>query len=380
MSLPNMRRFFMQIDFHHAVTYVTSRLAGFSINESEIISYSAQYVDDAINSGTIKFRNRAMYSRDSSAHKMLDYRNFEELANHLAWVPFHFLPGNDCKKAGDNTHESFIEKLVCTPDSFVAEEMVRSCIADKQKEYGLHRLGITLHVLADTYAHQGFAGINHKINDVESLKTEKEKENTLKDKVADFFGDLFDKVKGKFVSDVLPLGHGGALTCPDIPYLKWSYKNYKGESITRDNTSVFMDAVKKMHEIMIRFRKDDPDYQLMDSEQMNEADLKKIESNFLNFKYEEGEERQQKWIESIANGDFSFSDGSEEIIKYIPKGYGSWKYIALDTRKETETKNEKFKFNTEFLHSDWKMFHDAVQIHRIEVIRNILPEYGICVA
>ena len=84
----------MQIDFHHTVTYVAARAAGFGHREGETIAYCAQYVDDAVNSGTIRFLNGAMYSRISSAHKMLDYRNFEKLANHHVWLPFHFLPGN----------------------------------------------------------------------------------------------------------------------------------------------------------------------------------------------------------------------------------------------------------------------------------------------
>lgn len=71
----------MQIDFHHGVTYVTARLAGFDDREAEIVAYAAQYVDDATNSGLIGFTNGAMYKRISSAHRTLDYRNFKELAN-----------------------------------------------------------------------------------------------------------------------------------------------------------------------------------------------------------------------------------------------------------------------------------------------------------
>ena len=92
----------MQIDFHHTATYVTARSAGFGHRKADTVAYAAQYVDDAINSGTLRFHNGAMYTRISSAHKMLDYRNFEKLANHHVWIPFHFLPGNGGKKAGEN--------------------------------------------------------------------------------------------------------------------------------------------------------------------------------------------------------------------------------------------------------------------------------------
>jgi len=54
-----------------------------SPEESEIVAYCSQYIDDGTNAGTIKFDNGAKYRRLSSAHKMLDYRNFKELANHL---------------------------------------------------------------------------------------------------------------------------------------------------------------------------------------------------------------------------------------------------------------------------------------------------------
>ncbi len=84
----------MQIDFHHGTTYCIARFAGFRHPEAEMIAYCAQYVDDAINNGLITFDNGAMFSRISSAHKMLDYRNFEELANHRVWIPFHYLLPN----------------------------------------------------------------------------------------------------------------------------------------------------------------------------------------------------------------------------------------------------------------------------------------------
>ncbi|MDD5057195.1 MAG: hypothetical protein PHQ60_04930 [Sideroxydans sp.] len=113
----------MQIDFHHATTYVVARDAGFSHDDANVIAYAAQYVDDATSSGTILFDNRAAYNRISSAHKMLDARNAEELANHYVWMSFHFLPGNGGFAAGENPAGSF--------DAILA----KGC------SYGWHRLG-----------------------------------------------------------------------------------------------------------------------------------------------------------------------------------------------------------------------------------------------
>ena len=370
----------MQIDFHHAVTYAAARLAEFPAEDAAVIAYAAQYVDDAVNSGTIHFRNKAMYSRISSAHKMLDYRNFKELANHFTWVPFHFLPGNGGKKAGDNPEGGFAEKLVCYPGSDVAREMVAACIKDRRRPYSLHRLGITMHVLADTFAHQGFAGINHPCNEAADLKKQEEDDGSLLEKLADYFSDLFDSAANKVISNAFPLGHGAVLDCPDLPFLKWEYVNGSGETIKRDNTEIFMDAVESIHSAMFCYRMKNPEYILNPEDHIKDTDLEQIRTNFLNFDDDDGETRHKQWIDSIDTGVFSFAQCGQEEISYIPKGTDSWKHLALDTRREVETKHERYRFSPDFMDSHWKLFHDALQVHRIDVIRNILPRYGICAA
>ncbi|MBT7618101.1 MAG: hypothetical protein HN590_12535 [Calditrichaeota bacterium] len=373
----------MQIDFHYAVTYVAARFAGFSPKDAKIICYSSQYVDAAINSGVVHFRNKAMYSRISSAHTMLDYRNFQELANHQVWIPFHFLPGNGGSKPGTDPSRKFIDKLVCKPDSYVAKDMVESCIASCDRPYGLHRLGITMHVLADTFAHQGFAGINHEINDVANSEDLDKKPTDLRGKLVRYFGSLYSNAANKVISNALPLGHGPALTFPDMPFLKWSYEDGAGKMIPRDNTKIFMDAVVCIHEAMVRYQKQDPNYTLSAGDSIPMDELKKIKKNFLAFKDDDGDNRNDKWLSYINRGKFTFTEPSEpkvKVEKFIAKGPGSWKHKALDTTKEWEAGHERFQFTPEFLVSDWKLFHDALQIHRIDVIRNILPKYGICAA
>ncbi|MCJ7600758.1 MAG: hypothetical protein MUO63_04545, partial [Desulfobulbaceae bacterium] len=199
----------MQTDFHHATTYVAARLAGFPQDRAEIIAHAAQYVDDATSSGTVNFDNEALYSRISSAHKMLDPRNADDLANHLVWIPFHFLPGNDGLGEGQNPIGKFINKLVCTPDSPIARQMVRQAIVDQDRPYGLHRLGVAMHVYADTWAHQGFAGILHKINEVENVK-ETSNSGVFSSGLASILSGILDDA-------VPPLGHGRATVLPDMP-------------------------------------------------------------------------------------------------------------------------------------------------------------------
>ncbi|MDH3394359.1 MAG: hypothetical protein OEL66_10155 [Desulfobulbaceae bacterium] len=308
-----------------------------------------------------------MYNRISSAHKMLDYRNTDALANHLAWIPFHFLPGNGGQPAGENPDGTFIKKLVCRPDSHVARDMLRACVNDQNKPYGLHRLGVTMHVYADTFAHQGFAGVNHKINEVSDLASN----NKSLDK------SFFNKITNFFLSESFPLGHGAALSHPDRPSLAWQYTNGLGESVDRNNTDIFMDATDKMCRAMQCFQAKDREMNLDDMDGIGTADAKKIRSLLKTIKGVSGEERHGKWLEEIKNGAFSF--GPEEVV-YIAKGENSWKHKAIGQQAATDTGREEFAYKKTFLKSDWKNFHDGLQAHRFDILHDILPKYGISAA
>lgn len=353
----------MQIDFHHGTTYVVARLAGFTREESDIIAYSAQYVDDAVSSGTVYFENKAMYHRINSAHKMLDERNAKELDNHLVWIPFHFLPGNGNAAAGDDpSGNHFINKIVCLHNSPVARDMVRTAIEEKSKLYGLHRLGVTMHVFADTYAHEGFAGVLHCINEVEKAR-ELSNSNVFGNCLATLLMDLLDDT-------IPPLGHGRANILPDMPFLKWEYENCNKEMVTRNNTDLFCEAADEMYKAMKRYRAGDPDAQVTG---INANDMDRIRKLFLHQPDKDGNKRHSVWLNAIRDGYFSF--GGEDV-SYTAKGKGSWKEQAIGTSFDLRVHS----YRDDFLASNWKLFHDALQAHRFHVIHDLLPRYGICAA
>jgi hypothetical protein len=60
-----------------------------------------------------------------------------------------------------------------------------------------------MHVYADTWAHQRFAGVNHEINDVQALDDSGRPDPGFTNKLNDFFGDAFDEVASRFVGDAL---------------------------------------------------------------------------------------------------------------------------------------------------------------------------------
>ena len=78
----------MQIDFHHAVTYVVARFAGFDAAAANIIANAAQYVDDSTESGYVHFDNGMRFFRQATAHPPLDLKNLDNIMR-SAWKLFH---------------------------------------------------------------------------------------------------------------------------------------------------------------------------------------------------------------------------------------------------------------------------------------------------
>jgi hypothetical protein len=364
----------MQIDFHHGATYVIARFAGMDHAAASVVAHASQYVDDATNSGRIEFDNGAMYERISSAHKMLDYRNFEALATHLVWIPFHFLPGNGGLPSGQSPEGDFIEKLVCTPDSFVARDMVHACLARRKSPEALHRLGITLHIYADTWAHQGFAGVSHRINGIKALDDHDPHHNDLGRRLKTYFGDAFDTLTGSFVGEVFPLGHGAALSFPDRPYLRWRYRDGRGRLIERDNPADFLAASDAVYRVIKQFVSGDVQ---LGVERIPGKDRDALEHCFRAITDEEGEARHAQWLTLLREGHFSFGPAS---VSYIPHGDGSWRHLALGITEKRDEDVSVFRYSPAFLTSHWTRFHNALQATRLTILHDVLPQYDICAA
>lgn len=356
----------MNIDFHHAVTYLVARVAGFEDREARTISHSAQYVDDATDEGLVMFDNGAMYRRLATAHRALDYKNFAALGHRLVWIPFHFLPGNAGLEEDQDPAGAFIRKLLVRPNSPVAQRMVRVTIEEKHKPYGLHRLGIVSHVFVDTWAHQGFAGVNHRVNMVKDVRRAGQPDERFKQKMWRFF-------YGKVHQNMPPIGHGAALSYPDRPYLNWSYFNGLDELVVRQNPSEFTEAAHELCKVFQRYLRGDPGAQVdglpADLQQM-------IHDRFV--RYEESDERvrHRRWLDDLAEDAFGIG---KVDLNYVAKGPGSWRAEALQY-PDPDTKDRRFPYDEAFLDSDWKRFHDAAKAHRRAIVDDILPSFGICVA
>ena len=363
----------MQIDFHNGVTYVVARLAGFDHAQADVIAHCAQYVDDATNSGLIHFNNGAVFNHISSAHKLLDYRNFRALANYRVWIPFHFLPGNEGLPAHKNPAGLFVNKLICRPNSHIAQDMLRQCIQLRQHQQGLYRLGIAMHVYADTWAHQGFAGVNHPVNEATKLLDSRGNPDLkfTKKVKAYFKNKLVGNFTGHFLSGVFPLGHGAVLGHPDKPFLKWGYTNGLKQKINRNNPQDYLEAADHMCQWMQRYRLGDADAHVPG---LPADDKATIAEQLQTIVHDDDDVRYQQWLALIAHGRFSFGSAR---LSYIHKGKGSWKHDAIATEADLDTGTEVFPYQPHFEQSHWKLFHEALIAHRTYIVDTLLPQYDI---
>lgn len=289
---------------------------------------------------------------------MIDKCNFEEIANRQAWALFHFLPGNQGVSKEEGKDLSFAEKMVCHPDSYVARDMLAECITEKRRPYSLHRMGITLHVYADTWAHQGFVGTKDNVNIIRLVADSEE-----------------DKLESEALR-VWPLGHGMALKYPDHPWRNWQYKDLNDNDIPYSNTAKFIIAADAMVQFMRRYLAKDVDGSSQ-AEGLTDKQKKLLAEKFTDWTSSNDVERRQAWIDAIERGEFLFSG---ETVQYSADGADSWKAVALQTTEGWDSLLTEYTYSEAFLTCDWKLFHDAAQAHSFYLLHELLPSYGICLA
>lgn len=358
----------MHIDFHHAVTYVCARHAGYGHDEAGVVAHAAQYVDDATNGGMVRFDNEAAYSRLSTSHPMVDIRNFIFSHARAVWLPFHFLPGNNQREVGAEHQGGFIHRLVCRPDSPVARDMLDAVMRYRDAHNALHLLGVAMHVYADTWAHQGFAGTKHRVNRAYLHLAEEDKRIR--------WGRVVLRLKAAIVRSLIPLGHGAALDYPDRPYLRWVYKDGLGRIVRRDNPADFLQAADRMTSFMRRFRTSGAAAAGLTLRQRDQ-----LECLFREIVDSDCRRRHAEWLKVLQSGYFDFGPVR---LSYIPKGVGSWKWVALGSALSNDCwarlTRRRYPWKNAFMTSDWKYFHDAAVTVQNIVVREVLPRYGIVAA
>ncbi len=133
-------------------------------------------------------------------------------------------------------------------------------------------------------------------------------------------------------------------------------------------------AAEQMYCWMVRYRQGDPDANVPE---LLATDRDRIDLNIRSITNKDKHQRHQRWLDSIRAGEFSF--GAAEPV-CIPHGVGAWKYQALGIETEIETGRERYLYHHSFLKTNWKLFHDGLNAHRLFILQDLLPNYGLCVA
>jgi len=221
----------MQQDFHYYATYAAAYLAGCSHEECMAVCYSAQLVDLCSRTLLIKLGAPKAAATTQLSLEMADAHtdpiSLQEITR--IWASFHFLPG-DLKENRKGWSRRYRNKyrLICRPNSDLLLETV-----ELAKGKSLQAVGLAMHVLADTWAHQNFAGtpslvINNTdyhfdelLPDGSSRPVRFRHSPSAPDDLEQ--GIYTNSIYQSSENSVMNLGHGRAGHLPDYSFMRYCY-------------------------------------------------------------------------------------------------------------------------------------------------------------
>lgn len=346
----------MQKDFHFYAIYVLCRCNGMSPENSKKVAYASQHTDDAKYEHALDFENGGRFQQVLSAHKSIHPEVFSLDTQYRIYAPFHFIPGNQGNR--------FQERMVCRQRSEIAQQMVREVANLKGKPYQLHRLGIALHVYADTWSHQDFSGLQTELNDVKEIDVINEGKAGISRIFTNFFRNIAESL-------IPQIGHAEAATLPDEPYREWTfYHEYQKRSIHRKNWFICQDACRATYKEIKSFLTKNPECR--DERPVPWGNTKSVVTNLFRQKGDL-EERCGNWAEEINLSGFGFP--CQPVEKDLSYDDREWFRTAVEVKTVEET--EKYHRKDDFHLSDWKHFHDAAASHRFFVLQESLSPQGI---
>ena len=245
----------MNADFHYYATYCASLIAGYSNEEAEKIAYSANFVDCCTMTMLKKCGAPTSAATTQSQLELADFTT-DILGLHeitRIWASFHFLPGDlyaPCKKGWRIYKNKY--RLICKPNGELLKDTVMLA-----KGGSLEAIGVAMHILADTWAHQNFAGtpslvINNTDSHVYEVLDGKDYQITFSHNPGrkdDIEGRKYTNslYSGKETS-IMNLGHGRMGHLPDLSFIKYKYLPAWGSwnELVKDNPSDYFKAFAQM--------------------------------------------------------------------------------------------------------------------------------------
>lgn len=242
----------MQRDFHYNVIRILAEKAGFLPEEAQIIAYSSQYVDDAIEHKPIKLplisspyfhriKGKILDPTCTAYNGMRYIESFKKSSQMKVFLSFHFLPP---EQYSGQKNFSYVTRHNSKFSKLLLKQIENNFKTNDDRTYNLISLGIALHTYADTWAHEDFSGThNHYDNNIAFVKFYNQgKWLTL---------SRTGKIKSKLVPSI---GHAEAGNFPDLPYLVWKFMKIKGQTFyIKNNLDIYIDAAYNIFNFLKTF-------------------------------------------------------------------------------------------------------------------------------
>ena len=246
----------MQADFHYYATYCAAYIAGYSHEEALALCYSDQFVDCCTKTFLKSVSATVHAATSQSQAELVDTRadavGLQDITR--IWSSFHFLPKDlfaEVRWATKTYKNKY--RLICGPNGDLVKDTV-----DLAKGKSIQAAGIAMHVLADTWAHQNFAGtpslvINNTTNDFYEIMPDGETKKLTFKHSPGAADDIENSVYNSTVfnpseTNILNLGHGHAGHLPDYSFIRYKYlpawDNYR--ECLKDNPSDYRHAFCQM--------------------------------------------------------------------------------------------------------------------------------------
>lgn len=261
----------MQLDFHYYATYCAAYLAGYSHEESVRIAYSAQFVDKCSRKYLARIKGplaaASTQTQIELADSQSDIISLQDMVR--IWASFHFLPFDLAAPVKGFRSYKNRYRLICRPNGTLLKDTV-----ELAKGRSLEAVGISMHVLADTWAHSYFAGIpSFVINNTNAyfyeILPDGERKVNFRSSVSkpddpeksEYSGSIFRPNE----NSIMNLGHGRAGHLPDYSYAKYRYMPAWADydEIVKNNPEDYLHAFRQMVYAMKYLRGETGSFALM---------------------------------------------------------------------------------------------------------------------
>lgn len=253
----------MNINFHYFAVKTLAMAAGFEDTHAQQLAKYSQFVDDynapllmscsnipkeIITSGELD-----LYVRGLSGNFQPVSTGFSSPFEYATLIvrreqrfilsPFHFAPYD---KTGAGLADNRVILLTCGDNSLM-DRLIHREISDfnssSNQSIHLMRIGMLLHIFADSYAHQGFTGFLSGVNRVNITGVK----NNLTGKDCTVQArDGIRRIFNTAMSNIPAIGHVQAGHNPDLSHVSFRYTDESGKGHSRDNTEAFLEAARNI--------------------------------------------------------------------------------------------------------------------------------------